>query len=72
MRAFAARGSIITSSDQLDQLGIKDPYAAFRTNVLRMLDGFDWRPLSTEYDYTQSLNRIQEEVFPDEFARIGT
>lgn len=62
--------SIITTSDQLEQLGIRDPYAAFRLNIMRMIDGFGWAPLSTEYDYEQSWDRIREEVFPDEFRQI--
>ena len=63
--------SIITTSDELVDLGIKDPFTAYRNNIYRMLDGFGWQPLSTEYDYLQTLARIQEEVFPDEFRIVA-
>ena len=34
------------------------------------LDGFGWRPLSTEWDYPATLERVRKEVFPDEFRRL--
>ena len=63
--------SIIATSDQLPELGIRDPYAAYRMNITTMVDGFGWRPLSVEYDYDETLERIQKEVFPDEFRLIA-
>ena len=63
--------AIIVTSDQLLQLGIRDPYDAYRVNVTKMIDGFGWGPLSDEHDYDQTLSRIQNEVFPDEFAQIA-
>ena len=63
--------SIIVTSDQLDQLGIADPYAAYRMSTVRLVDGLGWRPLSTDFDYDQTYLRIQNEVFSDEFRRIA-
>jgi hypothetical protein len=63
--------SIIVTSDQLVQLGITDAYAAHRINVTKLVDGFGWRPLSTEHDFDQTLQRIQKEVFSEEFRAIG-
>ncbi|MBW2091503.1 MAG: TetR/AcrR family transcriptional regulator [Deltaproteobacteria bacterium] len=35
-----------------------------------VLDGIGWRPLSSEWDYTESLKRFYREVFPElEFER---
>lgn len=64
--------SIITTSDQLLDLGISDPFAAFRNNVNRMLDGFGWQPLSTDYDFDATSARIEKEVFPDEFHILAS
>lgn len=63
--------SIVTTSDQLNELGIKDAFAAFRENVTKMVDGYGWRPLSHEHDYDGTLVRIQEEVFANEFRNLA-
>lgn len=58
--------SIIATSDSLEDLGIREPFEAIRQNITRVLDGYHWRPLSTEHDYDLVLQRIREEVFADE------
>ena len=63
--------SIITSSDQLVDLGIQDPFGAYRESINRLIDGFGWQPLSTEYDQEGTLARIQKEVFADEFQLLA-
>ena len=35
------------------------------------LDGFDWRPLSNEWDYPAVLERVSQEIFSDEFDRLA-
>lgn len=62
--------SIITTSDQLVSLGIRDPFDAFRLNVNKMLDGYGWKPSSDDYDLHATQIRIQKEVFPDEYRSI--
>ena len=37
----------------------------------RMLDGFGWKPVLVDCDYDETLVRIQNEVFPDEFRKIS-
>ena len=58
--------SIIATSQGLDGLGISEPFGVVRANLIRMLDGYGWRPLSTELDYEQVGERIKTEVFSDE------
>lgn len=36
-----------------------------------LLDGFGWRPLSTEHDYEAVRRRAMEEVFPEEARKLG-
>ena len=36
-----------------------------------LLDGFGWRPLSLELDYTQVRQRVLREVYPDEARKLG-
>ena len=57
--------TIITSSDSLEQNGIADPIAALRQNQNLMLDGYHWRPLSSEHDYTETMDQVKREVFAD-------
>ncbi len=58
--------SILTTSDQLPELGISDPYLAVRKNIMVMLDGYGWQPLSSDHNYEAIQQRIAQEVFPDE------
>jgi AcrR family transcriptional regulator len=51
--------------DFLTSFGITEPYAAVRRNCHLLLDGYGWQPLSTAWDYDQSLRRIHTEIFPD-------
>ena len=52
----------------LVETGVDDPFAALRDNIQVLLDGFGWRPLSTEWDYAATYDsRIIKEVFADEF-----
>jgi len=54
----------------LEELGIRDPLASMRANQHVFLDGFGWRPLYTEHDWSATYARIAEEVFPAEFAQV--
>lgn len=36
-----------------------------------LLDGFGWRPLSSELDYAKVRERIMREVYPAEAAKLG-
>ncbi len=58
--------SLAATSDSLEELGVTDAFATVRQNIQCMLDGYDWRPLSSELDYEAVAARIHREVFPDE------
>jgi AcrR family transcriptional regulator len=60
--------TIMSSSDSLNELGIKDPPRAVNTHMQMLLDGFGWKPLSMEHDYDKVAERIYQEVFSDEVA----
>ncbi|KLV03580.1 TetR family transcriptional regulator [Photobacterium aquae] len=40
-------------------------------NVNLLLDGVNWRPLASEFDYKSSWLRIEQQVFADEVAQLG-
>lgn len=58
--------SIMLSSESLTQMGLDDPYETVRDHTSALLDGFNWQPLSREYDAKKLLKKIQKEVFKDE------
>jgi hypothetical protein len=37
-----------------------------------LLDGFGWKPLSSEHDYEETYRRVQQEVFSDEVRTAKT
>jgi AcrR family transcriptional regulator len=45
-------------------LGVGEPAGAARRFGGTLMDGFNWRPLSTEWDYRATMRRIYEELFP--------
>ena len=58
--------TIVTSSESLEENGIRDPIAALRHNQNLMLDGYNWRPLYSEKDYDAIMDQVKAEVFRDE------
>lgn len=45
--------------------GIDDPLAALRVHHDKMLDGWNWRPLSEDLDLDALDRRIRQETFPE-------
>lgn len=54
----------------LSELGIEDPYEALNQSCHSLLDGYRWKPLSTDWDYEKSLERVRKEIFPHEFEQL--
>ena len=55
--------SIILTSDLLESLGMSQPYEQIRTHTAVLLDGYNWRPLSSEFDKEELIERIAQEIF---------
>ncbi|HKB90039.1 MAG TPA: TetR/AcrR family transcriptional regulator [Opitutaceae bacterium] len=41
------------------------------TMLAHLLDGFGWRPLSSEHDYNATAEKAYREIFPKEFKKSG-
>lgn len=54
--------SIMASSESLTDLGVKNPAWALHFHMQKLLDSFQWMPLSTEFDYEAVEARIDREV----------
>jgi AcrR family transcriptional regulator len=58
--------NIVRSDTPLDDWGIASPDFAMDAALGTMLDGFKWRPLSSEWDYAETRNRLYAEVFTED------
>jgi len=65
--ASTAVGSHIMSRNPsaLMLAGIDDPLKALCQNVDLLLDGLNWKPLSSDVDYAAVDQRIKKELFPE-------
>jgi AcrR family transcriptional regulator len=48
------------------RIGIKAPRGALRVSQHRLLDGWEWRPFTKDWDYARTERRVRDEVFPEE------
>ena len=55
--------SIILKSQSLEIIGVREPYETVREHTSALLDGYDWHPLSSEFDMNRELKKIRREVF---------
>jgi AcrR family transcriptional regulator len=62
--------SIAATSPSLANLGIHEPLLAIRANCNRYLDGVGWKPLSSKFELSPLIDRIQREVFGAEVAQL--
>ncbi len=53
---------ILANGDSLQELGIKNGLNALRLNLHMMLDGYGWKPLSTEYDADEVTEAVKKEL----------
>jgi AcrR family transcriptional regulator len=60
-----------TASKLLQENGVVAPYGIVRLSCHAMLDGYGWKPLSSEWDYDAAQRRIMQEVFPEECLQAG-
>lgn len=61
---------LMSRSESLSDLGIASPHRALRLNQHHVLDGYGWRPLWKDFDEQAVMQRIENEVFADEFRRL--
>jgi len=57
-------GSVGLSMPVAD-IGINDVVGVLRRSGSALLDGYGWRPLSTEWDYRKTMRRIYGELFTE-------
>lgn len=57
--------SIMQCSDTIREMGIDNGFQMVRDNNNRLLDGYGWRPFSSERDYNHVYQQVESEVFSD-------
>ncbi|HEY0982244.1 MULTISPECIES: TetR/AcrR family transcriptional regulator [unclassified Schlesneria] len=55
----------------LKEFEIQDPVKVLMKGIHTLLDGFDWKPLSGEWNYEVSRQRVLSEIFAPEQASLG-
>jgi len=68
--AFGAR-SWMDTSVATDQLGTDDGKRVARDATEMLLDALGWQPLSRDWDYQRTRERIRRELFGREWAQVA-
>ncbi|EGU33869.1 transcriptional regulator [Vibrio sp. N418] len=50
---------------------LQDPFSVLH-NANMLLDGLNWQPLSTEWDYRKTWQRVEKELFKDEIEYLAS
>lgn len=61
--------SLIQSDYSLAEAGIKNPRRTTHKSMGLMLDGYGWRPLTSEFNYRTTWERVYKEVFTPEVIK---
>ena len=57
--------SILESAETIRQMGIADGFQMVRDSNNRLLDGYGWKPLSTEFDFNETFAVAADQLFSD-------
>jgi len=62
--------ALLINAQEAQAISRLEAEGALLFNINVLLDGMEWTPLSEKWDYTQSWQRIGEEVFSEELATL--
>jgi hypothetical protein len=71
MMVIGAHTLVANFGSLLQEFGVTEPYNSLRENTHLLLDSFQWKPLSTEWDYSTTYRRFTEEIFAHEYQSAG-
>lgn len=57
--------SVMACTETMNMMGITDGPQLVRDNCNRLLDGYGWTPLSSEFDYDETYTQVRNEIFAD-------
>ncbi len=61
--------SIMRSDTPIHEEGITKPLVGVGVSIKVLLDGMGWQPLSTDWDYAATRERVYREAFPPEVVK---
>lgn len=70
--SIGANHAMFNYQSLLQRMEIASPLAAYREATQTLLDGFGWKPLRAEWNYEETLRRITQEVFADEWRQAAS
>lgn len=57
--------SVLACTETIEMMGITDGFQLVRDNCNRLLDGYGWRLLSSDFDYNETYTQVRNEIFAD-------
>lgn len=57
--------SVMDCTETMMLMGVNDGFQLVRDNSNRFLDGFGWKPLSSNSDYNEIYRQVKDEIFFD-------
>ncbi len=63
--------TIIVQGVPLNGFENPDPQMMLHRNFQLFLDGYNWKPFSTEWDYARTIERARQEVFANDIRKAG-
>lgn len=62
---------LATSAKEAKAINRLDPNTLLLQNIGIVLDGMNWHPLSKDWDYQKTWQRVEREIFADDIKLIG-
>lgn len=62
--------ALIATHHNLEHLGVSRCYESVAEHTARLVDGYGWKPLSSEYNYGAVVSQLLVEVFGPEMKRL--
>lgn len=62
--------ALATSAAEAKAVNRLDPNTLLLQNISILLDGINWQPLSKDWDYQKTWQRVEEEIFSDDILLI--
>lgn len=64
--------ALMTSASSCQSISRVQNQQVFLQNINWLLDGMNWQPLSSRFDYFRTWQRVEQEIFSDELALLAT
>jgi len=62
--------ALATSASEAKAVNRLDPNTLLLQNISILMDGMNWQPLSKDWDYQKTWQRVEEEIFSDDIKLI--